>query len=307
MNNLFDSLEGGSVQLQKKKKVTVYSILMTLAALVLVLATLLVSSVVLAIKNKTPSELNSDTSGSGTSPTDFLATGNLLPDATNLMILDDDHPYIGNKPVTVLLRTSRPMATETDEAVYSMYNAYQNAGTVDAVAKFNEMMTDFYAATKDTNLYVNGYDQSLDVQSPIYATAETFMLTYYSEETGRKDHSIDGVATYDWIYKNAHKYGFAPVYTAKGEEDANTSTNLFRYVGAHASYMKSSDKSLAEYVEFLRSYPASKPLSLKDSGKHSAYYIAAGEAQMIPDSEKYEYSISADNLGGLIVTYKKKS
>ena len=74
---------------------------------------------------------------------------------------------------------------------------------------------------------------------------------------------------------------------------------------AHATYMESKDLSLSEYLEFLKTKTPSKPVGL--SNGYKAYYIAGDATQVVPDSEKYDYTVSSDNMGGMIVTYVLKN
>lgn len=307
MNHFFDSLEGGSDQLQKKKRVTVYLILVTFTALVLVLATLLISSVVLAIEHQAPAA-TTDGGASGANPnatpSDFLATSDLVPNATNLIILDDDHPYLGTPSQLVLLETGRAEDPEIKEKFKGIYTTAKgdSYGTPEAAAALNTMLEAFYKQSKDNNLYVKAYSQN-NSNDVVYATGEAFSLSYW---LGGNDFSGDvhSVDTYNWIYSNAHKYGFIQLYPDSTDQEK---ASLLRYVGPHATYMKNKKLSLEEYIKQLRAeHSSKKPLSLNDSGKHSVYYISPGEAQMIPDANVYDYSVSTDNLGGLVVTYKKK-
>lgn len=307
MNGLLGSLEGGSPALEKKKKATLYAILVTAALLVLVLCALLITTIVVGVKSRTPNTNGTNTSGTGDSSNapELLATSDLKADATNLMLLDGSHPYLGTAPQTVLLELGRPDAPDAQDGFAYAYSTAKGsaAATAEAASALNTMMADFYRQSKDNNLFIKAYEKGKN-NGDEYATGEAFSFSFWVEEEKSYSGDVRTVSIYDWIYKNAYKYGFVRLYP--DAEDAEKAS-LLRYVGtAHAAYLKSSGKTLTQYLELLRGYSATSPLSLKDSGKHSAYYIAPGEAQLIPDESKYTFSVSSDNLGGLIVTYRKK-
>lgn len=124
-----------------------------------------------------------------------------------------------------------------------------------------------------------------------------------------------------WLETNAYKYGFVQRYPADKTDKTgvSNSTTYYRYVGiAHATYMKNNKLCLEEYIEMLENDKPTveKPLTIKASdGTYAVYYYeesAGGVTEVkVPSSEedgtqKYPYTISATNCGGLIVTVKTK-
>ena len=123
------------------------------------------------------------------------------------------------------------------------------------------------------------------------------------------DPSLEG--KYNWLYENAHKYGFIVRYPESKKDITGIETfeQVFRYVGvAHATYIKSNNLCLEEYLELLRTtYTYDNPLSIKgaDGKSYQVYYAAADENSQIMVSSKYGYEISGDNMNGYIVTVNK--
>lgn len=104
-----------------------------------------------------------------------------------------------------------------------------------------------------------------------------------------------------WLFDNMHTYGF--VYVPETE----TSGHL-RYVGApHAGYMYREHLTLRAYLSRVSSYSFSMPLEITDGdATYIVYYIPAGEADTFTGVVPAQpYTISGDNLGGIVVTYTK--
>ena len=80
---------------------------------------------------------------------------------------------------------------------------------------------------------------------------------------------------------------------------------LYRGDYSEIRYMDNNDKTLAEYLEILKSRSASKPLSVTvDNASYNMYYSATAEA-VVPT--KYSYTVSGDNMNGYIITVDKTS
>ena len=88
---------------------------------------------------------------------------------------------------------------------------------------------------------------------------------------------------------------------------------MFRYVGvAHASYIKTYNKPVAEYITMLRDRTAAKPFTAtvktvvdgkETTQTYNMYYIGAGETHIVPS--KWTYTVSGDNVGGYFVTVNR--
>jgi len=303
--NIFLALEDGSLEQQKKRRAVVFAMLITAAALVLSLVIFLISGVVSLISDNAPDKDGEEggTDISTYEPTSFsseqVSNGNLL-------LVDDNHSYKGNTSmVTFKDSADRPRKPNSNAVIYSLNTNLPYGGTAEAVSAFNAMIKDFYEAKDDDNLYIeNSCNIGSTAQENIFATGLCFELTYYVNWETERDNrpSIYGVEMYQWIYENAHKYGFIQLYSA--EEDASKA-NIFRYVGeAHAFYIKKQNISFSEYIALVQTKTAQAPLTVTTASKtkYNIYYIAKDAEQLVPTDSPY--TVSGDNLGGYIVTVK---
>ncbi len=109
----------------------------------------------------------------------------------------------------------------------------------DALTAFNSMLAAFHEqTTKDLVVWANdAYSTDTGaVNGSHYANALAVDIWYeYPDEANAentKTAPIYGNTDFDWIFKNAYKYGFVRVSDATGEE------SIFRYVGlSHAKYI----------------------------------------------------------------------
>lgn len=110
--------------------------------------------------------------------------------------------------------------------------------------------------------------------------------------------------------ETAPEYGFIERYTKNGSDKTGIAHEPwhFRYVGEpHAEFITIRNMVLEEYIEFLRSFTAERPLELSScKNSWSVYYVAAspeGETEItLPDN--CEYEISGNNVDGFIITIK---
>ena len=298
----------GSIKQQNMKRLGGLLICITALLLVLTLLILSVSSIAIAIKNRKAQ--NPDDTGeapgsnipAGYTTTTFDAT-QLASGA--LLLVDESHPYTGT-PTVVEFKLSEDRAkTESGSVIYSV-GGDGKAAIADAVKAFNAMAAAFYKESNDTNLYISSaYDTTATSQKIGYEAGTMLELDYYVDfDADPMDiKSIYQIEKYKWIYDNAKNYGFVQASTAEGEE------NIFRYVGiAHATYMTNNNKTLAEYLTYLRENKnaANKALTISakdlegNSVSYRVYYMAATETPVVPI--KYTYEVSGDNMGGYIIT-----
>ena len=203
--------------------------------------------------------------------------------------------------------------------LYTLRNSDMRASKA-ALKALNSMIEDFYVQsdnkTAAVKLYIWSAYRSFEAQSTLgtatkggysdFHTGNLFELTYDNTSA-----SISLSNAYDWIYKNAHKYGFITRYpeAKSGITGVSDFDNAFRYVGvAHATYMLENNLCLEEYAEKLRSYSEENPLTVTADGiTYEVFYQKAntdGET-VITTSSKSGTTISGDNAGGFIVTVKK--
>lgn len=190
-----------------------------------------------------------------------------------------------------------------------------------AVSHLNEFISEFSTLYGKTDVKIEGGYRSKEEQDSKYANGSSIFAGGYSDyHTGR---SFDICITpengmqsyyvasgdYAWINDNAYKYGFILRYP-EGKMDAtgvNPRSYTFHYAGVpHSYYMHQNNLCLEEYAEELKNYPASSPLTV-DTGDAvwTVFYaeVPAGGNAVINIPGCQEYTLSGDNIGGLIVAY----
>ena len=108
-----------------------------------------------------------------------------------------------------------------------------------------------------------------------------------------------------WITENYKYYGFIMRYPANKESYTGIAgeSNHFRYVGIpHSIYITEKGICLEEYLQLVRRHPYGDPLTV--SAEHDEYLIWYCKDE-ITVPQNGSYSVSGDNLGGFIVTYRK--
>ncbi len=331
MKKIFGSLEGGSVERQEKKKFTVTLIYATIVLIVCLLITLLVAQVVASVKAKKAAETEPADDGTNSNYVALTVDAAKL-DTGSLILVNKNNEYIfANNPEVV------PFPNIKDIPYDLVYDTLKVNPT--ALAAFNDMMKGLYKNVSDANIVVTEAYRSYDNQASKHEKnpSQAFPAGYsdfhtglsFSLKDGDTDAKVDNASLngkYDWLYENAHKYGFVVRYPAnipESDTGKNAGKNfsaitgvddyayVFRYVGIpHATYMYQNELCLEEYLELIRTnhqYGTSS-LSIKggDSRSYEVYYIAAtGENTELQVPSKYTYEISGDNMNGYIVTVCK--
>lgn len=190
-----------------------------------------------------------------------------------------------------------------------------------AVEHLNQFISEFSTIYGKNDVKVESAYRSQEEQDSKFANGSSVFEGGYSDyHTGRSfDLCItpeDGMQSYyvasgdyAWINENAYKYGFIVRYP-EGKMDStgvNPRAYTFHYVGIpHSYYMYNNNLSLEEYVEALKSYPATSPLQV-DTGDavwtvfYNELSSTGSTAVNIPTCQ--EYTISGDNINGFIVAY----
>lgn len=222
----------------------------------------------------------------------------------NLLTLNDNHRYTGKVDVINLQnREDRPTYynKETDKNVntYTVLRKDRFFATAATAAALNSMLKDFYEAIKDKNLIISGaYDSAaIEIQDAIYSSGEAIAFSYFHDydNNGADDQrSIAGVDTYNWIYNNAHKYGFIATYP---------NSNVFKYIGeAHATAAFEKKVCLNDYLNIIDQSSFDNPVRINANNTHVAYYCPIDNVKV---PENYLYEISGNNMDGVIVTVYK--
>lgn len=190
-----------------------------------------------------------------------------------------------------------------------------------AVEHLNQFISEFSTLYGKNDVKVESAYRSKEEQDSKFVNGSSVFEGGYSDyHTGRSfDLCItpeDGMQSYyvasgdyAWINENAYKYGFVVRYP-EGKMDStgvNPRAYTFHYVGLpHSYYMYNNNLSLEEYVETLKSYPATSPLQV-DTGDAvwTVFYTElspTGDTVLnVPNCQ--EYAISGDNINGFIAAY----
>ena len=330
MKKIFGSLEGGSVERQEKKKFTVTLIYATIVLIVCLLTTLLVVQVVASVKAKKAAQ-NAPAGDDTSSNYIALQVDAAKLDTGSLILVNKNNEYIfASNPEVVPFPNIKDIP-------YELVNDTLKVNPT-ALAAFNDMMKGLYKNVSDANIVVTEAYRSYENQASKHENnpSQTLPAGYsdfhtglsFSLKDGEDNAKIDASSLngkYDWLYENAHKYGFIVRYPADIPE-SDTGDNagksfsaitgvtdyayVFRYVGiAHATYIYQNELCLEEYIELLRtSHNYGTSLSIKgaDSRSYEVYYFAStGDSTELQVPTKYAYEISGDNMNGYIVTVCK--
>lgn len=191
----------------------------------------------------------------------------------------------------------------------------------------NNLLDDFYEATKkDDVLVCSGY-RSIAEQTTIYENrddAKEWVASpgYSEHHTGYAvDFSIfsnfgintdyTGKGKYGWIVENTYKYGFILRYPENKVKitGINFEPWHFRYIGMpHAYIVKQKGFCLEEYIEYIKEYEFNDKHLLVNDGEinYEIYFVkAASDKVRVPVPKNSKYEISGNNIDGFIVTVKK--
>ena len=304
---ILDALLGRTVAEKRKNLVRVIyaTIAFFLAVSVILAFALAASSEKEDIDNST-SKKPSDAVTSKTLSFSFAdtKTGTLLVVNKNSAAYDFEA-----NPESDLVLMSSALPSADGSAIYSLQKDGMLANK-EALNALNEMLKDFYEASsnKDTakklsirsayRTYAEQSGYSTPAGQSDFHTGMLFELTLGNTTT-----SISTDSTFDWIYENAHKYGFIERYpeSKSGETGVSDFDNAFRYVGTpHSTYIKEKNLSLEGYVELLRE--SEKPISV--SGYKVSYVKASTDGETEITVSTRNHTVSGDNNGGFIVTTK---
>ena len=210
------------------------------------------------------------------------------------------------------MSTNIPKANGVDAYILRSDRADTFKANAEALTALNKMAKDFATqnTATDKKLTVWTAYRSEEAQNALgssvggghsdFHTGMLFELTV--NDTAN---SIASDTAFDWIYENAHKYGFIERYPEAKSSHTGVSNfdNAFRYVGvAHATYIKTNGICLEEYVALLQSSNGT-PLT---AGEYSITYAKIntdGKTEVTLPSASA--TVSGDNLGGIIITSKK--
>lgn len=110
-----------------------------------------------------------------------------------------------------------------------------------------------------------------------------------------------------WMRENCYRFGFVRRYAEDKTKITGISNEAwhFRYVGMpHAAFMTEKNFCLEEYIDYLREHTSENaPLSVTCAdGSYDIFFTDAGEI----DEPSGEYTVSGNNVDGVIVTVKRE-
>ncbi len=309
MNRFIETLVGEPAEREKRRSFTVKAIYVTAAVLVLLLITLAISGIASAI--------GSDDSKDGKD--DGLSYVGLTVSKSDLRSGD-----------LILVNKNNPISFEDNSELVAFstgkgYGLKDNTlrAAPEALSAFDAMINDLIANVAECDVVVmtahrtKEYQDSLGNGTPggcsDFHTGMSFELKDGETYSKGYDRLNDGTK-YNWVYENAHKYGFIVRYPDDTDEKSYSLLTgvddyayVFRYVGVpHATYIYENGLCLEEYLELLRtSHKKGNSLKIKggDSLSYEVYYCEAeGDSSEIQVPTKYQYEVSGDNMNGYIVT-----
>ena len=303
---ILDALLGRSIA---EKRRSLVRIMHVTAALFLVVAVLLAVALATSGDKDVDDAADSKPNGSTVSKTlsysfDKTKSGHLL------VVNKNSAPYdfeANPESELVLMSAALPSVDGTPLYILQKDGMLANKEALDAL---NEMITDFYAEASDKEAakrlsvrsayrtYAEQSGYSTPAGHSDFHTGMLFELT-----VGTTTNSISTDTAFNWIYENAHDYGFIERYpeSKSGETGVSDFDNAFRYVGIpHSTYIKENDLSLEGYVKLIKE--SDKPISV--SGHKVSYVKASSDGETEITVSTRNYSVSGDNGGGFIVTTK---
>ena len=233
----------------------------------------------------------------------------------SLIVIDDVHSYItpAGDDNTLVSLYNQPGFKES----YRLRNA-RIALRAEIVDSFSRLMS----ALKNKFRFSSMYGDYLLIQNAATVNDPNAVIDYNDENSSGYSFDIRVYITASgknrrlnedeqaWLAENCQAYGFVLRYEEGKEDKTGVLADLFhfRYVGIpHSMYMKQNNMCLEEYVEFVKNYSYSSPLTVRSGFRtYSIYYVAATGASTrayVPAGSVY--TVSGNNIDGYIITVEK--
>jgi D-alanyl-D-alanine carboxypeptidase len=242
-----------------------------------------------------------------------------------LILVNNETPYhftYENKLVSLL------------EVKNSAYKVKDKSIEIDpcVIDPLNDMLLEFYHEHKDNSVTVISGYRTYEKQQALYnqkvsESGEIEAMKWVAKPGGSEHHTgyaldfglfsnngrsyeYNGRGKYNWINRNAYRYGFIIRYT----EDKKDITGIenepwhFRYVGKpHATIMTQYNMCMEEYIDYLKQFAfGKKHLGFIDyDGRQYEIYYA--DTLDVPVPKAFNYKISGNNIDGFIITVEKFS
>ena len=205
----------------------------------------------------------------------------------------------------------------------------------DIVESMNKMFDDFAKKTGNTDIIIwtayrdearqkevyeeglknYGEEASKYVSKPGESDHNTGLGIAINVYRNNKKYSLSEFKEYDWIKDNCYKYGFVERYPNNKIDITGldySSSFYLRYVGVpHSEYMKKNDMCLEEYIVKVKEYTlgtSTLKVDTDDGESYEIYYISGDtddDVIRVPVPLDKEYTISGNNMDGIIVTVKQ--
>jgi D-alanyl-D-alanine carboxypeptidase len=206
-----------------------------------------------------------------------------------------------------LATISECLTRETYEALCRMTDAYAERSGYCPL-----MVTSGYRDEEQQKKYYDDYvvneSDKAYVELPGYSDHHTgmgFDVKLYDKDGASYSYGRYATERAAWLVENHKYYGFIMRYPAnKGSiTGIDGESNHFRYVGLpHSVYITDNNMCLEEYLSYIKTFTYDEPLNVTvDHDEYSVWYCR--DAIYVPRDG--DYTVSSDNLGGFIVTYRK--
>lgn len=241
----------------------------------------------------------------------------------NLVLVNNTHAFdFDAVPLAVQKQEPVSIGSYKNNNYYVSYNT--ETLTLEAIEAFNKLTEDFVAQTGHRDLIILDSIRTVEDQQRILEGKGTEIAT----NPGCSEHhtglafdlslyingiinDFDGTGDYEWILNNCHKYGYILRYPADKTEITGITYEPWhlRYVGkVHACFMKQNNICLEEYIDLLSRFPIKSSrlqFSTFDGEQYMIYsQPVSGNTAAVYVPKNYEYTLSGDNDGRVIVTCK---
>lgn len=209
----------------------------------------------------------------------------------------------------IVARTDTMIAPAAMEALNALLDAFREQGgskTVNVVAGYRT--EEFQQHLFEQSVERNGLEHAQKyVAQPGGSEHHTGLAVDFSVlNSDGSSRDYDGAGEYAWINENCHNYGYIVRYETGKEELTGIWDEPwhFRYLGVpHATRIAELGLCMEEYVDYLKDYTfEGEHLTIRcQAGEYEVWYTEGTEVYL-PDSG--EYTVSGNNVDGIIVTYK---
>ena len=323
MEKLENYFNSGSTDKQNKRRLGGLLIAITAILLAVSIITIAVGGTVMAIVGivdgiKTPDGDDGAGDGKNSHLTEVTLEDVTIKANSTKFTLTNGEVTLTEADYKTFSPVNRPEKDENDadtkDYLYRSHVPESLALQNEAFEAFNSMVRDFYAKTNLDTLWIRMAYNKDGGNSSYFTNGLAVKLEYttdYAESAG----STYGVENYEWIYENAHKYGFVRVSNNEGEE------NILRYVGlAHAKYIESKqgkndedfyglDDYLAEITsttpdKTMKVSSVQKTIGEKTTTTYYTYFMPSTTTPLRLPNSKYNSTVLFVG-DGYIVTYCK--